>query len=81
MSCKVFISTFLNQLSQHFTRQCEKNRTTAFTYILNKELEDLDVEIKGISFTKERYAEVILEGEDEAEKIIRDRWEWIISLK
>lgn len=37
----------------------------AFTFILAKEFENLDVEIKGINFTKERYAEVILEGEDE----------------
>jgi hypothetical protein len=37
----------------------------AFIYILKKEFENLDVEIKGINFTKERYAEVILEGEDE----------------
>ena len=37
----------------------------AFTYILNKEFENLDVEVKGISFTKERYAEVAIEGEDE----------------
>lgn len=37
----------------------------AFTYILEREFEDLDVKIIEISFTKEKYAEVALEGEDE----------------
>ena len=37
----------------------------AFTYILNEELENLDVKIIEITFTKDRYAEVTLDGEDE----------------
>jgi hypothetical protein len=37
----------------------------AFTFILSKELEGLDVEIKEITFNKEKYAEITLDGGDE----------------
>ena len=37
----------------------------AFTYILTEELKGLDVEIKEITFNKEKYAEITLDGEDE----------------
>ncbi len=37
----------------------------AFTFILEEELKGLDVEIKEITFNKEKYAEITLEGEDE----------------
>jgi len=36
----------------------------AFTYILAEELKGLNVEIKEITFNKEKYAEISLEGED-----------------
>ena len=37
----------------------------AFSYILAEELKGLNVEIKEITFNKEKYAEITLEGEDE----------------
>lgn len=37
----------------------------ALNFILKKELEELDVEIIDIQFNKEKYAEVIIDGEDE----------------
>jgi hypothetical protein len=37
----------------------------ALTFILNKEFEDLDVNILKIEFSKDKYSEITLEGEDE----------------
>lgn len=37
----------------------------ALTYILNEELKDLDVKIVKVTFTKDRYAEITLDGVDE----------------
>lgn len=37
----------------------------AFTFILDEELKGLDVEVKEITFNREKYAEITLEGEDE----------------
>ncbi|MHA2358367.1 MAG: DUF2110 family protein [Candidatus Heimdallarchaeaceae archaeon] len=37
----------------------------ALGFILNKELEDLDVKILKIEFSKDKYSEITLEGEDE----------------
>lgn len=48
----------------------------ALTYILNEELKDLDVEITDVTFSKNRYAEITLDGEDEniAKNFILERY-------
>ena len=48
----------------------------ALTYILNEELGDLDVKVIEVTFTKDRYAVVTLDGEDEniAKKFIIEKY-------
>ncbi len=48
----------------------------ALNYILSEELKDLDVKIVEVTFTKDRYAVVTIDGEDEniAKKFIIDKY-------